>query len=155
MTPVRLPTGDPRLLEVLALIRSSFAYMHGRIDPPSSVLSLDLAAVKRQAQAGEIWGLGEPLEASVFLTPKSDCLYIGKLAVAESYRKRGLARLLVDHAATRARALGLAALELQTRVELEENHMTFGRMGFVQTGQTAHAGYDRPTSITMRRAILP
>ncbi len=33
--------------------------------------------------------------------------------------------------------------------------MTFGRMGFVQTGQTAHAGYDRPTSITMRRAILP
>ncbi len=72
MTPVRLPTGDSRLEDVLALIRSSFAYMDGRINPPSSVVSLDLAAVNRQAEAGEIWGLGEPLEASVFLTPKSD-----------------------------------------------------------------------------------
>jgi len=37
-------------------------------------------------------------------------LYLGKLAVAESHRGQGLARQLVDLAASRARALGLPAL---------------------------------------------
>jgi hypothetical protein len=49
-------------------------------------------------------------------------------------------------------ALGLDHLELQTRVELTENHATFRAMGFVETGRTAHPGYDR-TSITFRRAL--
>jgi hypothetical protein len=42
---------------------------------------------------------------------------------------------------------------LQTRVELVENHAAFSRMGFAKTGESAHPGYDRPTSITMRRAV--
>ena len=44
-------------------------------------------------------------------------------------------------------------LELQTRIELTENQATFGRMGFVKTAETAHEGFDRPTSITMRAKV--
>lgn len=136
---------------VLALIRREFGFMQGRIDPPSSMNALTEAAIALQAVAGEVWLIGtEPL-ACVFLTPKPPYLYVGKLAVATPARRQGLARLLVEVAAQRAQALGLVGLQVQTRVELLENHAAFAAMGFVQTHATAHAGYDRPTSLTFTR----
>ncbi|MEO3476437.1 GNAT family N-acetyltransferase [Phaeobacter sp. CAU 1743] len=153
LTPERLTASDARLEVVLDLIRRSFAFMEGRIDPPSSMRRLTVEALQEQCRRGEIWILGTPPLACVFLTPKPDCLYLGKLAVEESSRGAGLARILVDHAAQRARELGLPAVELQTRVELEENHQAFSRLGFVQVSATAHSGYDRPTSLTFRRPV--
>ena len=96
---------------------------------------------------------GTPV-ACMFLTPKPGALYVGKLAVAASHRGQGLARRMLDRAEARARDLGLPALELQTRVELVENQAAFLAMGFVEVGRTAHKGYDRPTSITYRRAVF-
>ena len=153
LTPERLAASDARLEAVLDLIRRSFAFMEGRIDPPSSMRRLTVEALQEQCRRGEIWILGTPPLACVFLTPKPDCLYLGKLAVEESSRGAGLARILVDHAVQRAKDLDLPAVELQTRVELVENHQTFSRLGFVQVGATAHPGYDRPTSLTFRRPV--
>ena len=156
MTPVRLTTGDDPA-PVLALIRTAFAYMDGRIDPPSSMHRLDAAEVARQAETGEVWVIGpaDAPRACVFLTPKPGTLYIGKLAVAGPARGRGLARRLVGLAETRALALGLPVLELQTRVELTENHAAFARLGFARVGGTAHPGYDRITSYTYRKPVNP
>ena len=67
---------------------------------------------------------------------------------------QGLARRLIEHAALRARSLGLPALELQSRVELTENHAAFQAMGFHEVGRTAHDGYAAPTSITFRRSVV-
>ena len=137
---------------ILGLLRDSFAFMEGRIDPPSSLRELTPGALSRQAEIGEIWILGPPL-ACVFMTPKPGVLYLGKLAVAAAHRGRGLARQLIEHAEARAAALRLPALELQTRVELLENQAAFRAMGFVETARTAHPGFDRPTSITYRRTV--
>jgi len=151
MTP-RLIT-DPALWPaVLALLHGAFAYMEGRIDPPSSLRTLTEEDLTRQAAAGEIWIIGAPV-ACVFLTPKPGALYIGKLAVAAETRGQGLARQLIDLAEDRARQMGLPVLELQTRVELLENQKAFRKLGFVEVGRTAHEGFDRPTSITYRRAV--
>ena len=65
-----------------------------------------------------------------------------------------LARRLLDQAEMRAREMGLPALELQTRVELVENQTAFLAMGFQEVARTAHKGFDRPTSITYRRAVF-
>lgn len=137
---------------ILRLIQTEFAYMEGRIDPPSSMHLLSLADIAKQAEQGEVWVIGEAL-ACMFLTAKAEVLYLGKLAVRADQRGRGFARVLVHCAQDRARALGLSAIELQTRVELIENHATFRALGFVETGRTAHAGYTRPTSITFRRSL--
>lgn len=145
---------DPSLWPpILRLLREAFAFMEGRIDPPSSLRDLTPAALTKQAQAGEIWVIGGPV-ACVFLTPKPGALYVGKLAVADACRGQGLARRLIDLAEARARLMGLPALELQVRVELVENQAAFMAMGFVEVGRTAHPGYQRPTSITCRRAVF-
>lgn len=151
MTP-QLAT-DPALWPpILALLHEAFAYMEGRIEPPSSLRNLTPEALTRQSELGEIWVIGAPV-ACVFLTPKPGALYLGKLAVAASHRGQGLARRLIGLAEERARVLHLPALELETRVELVENQAAFRAMGFEEVGRTAHPGYDRPTSITYRRAI--
>lgn len=140
---------------VLALIRESFAYMDGRIDPPSSMHRLTAADLAQSAGSGEVWILGPPDAplACVVMTPKPDALYLGKLAVSAAARGQGLSRKLIDCALGRARARGLPCLELQSRVELVENHAAFRAMGFVVVAATTHPGYDRPTSLTFRRPL--
>lgn len=138
---------------ILRLIRAAFAYMDGRIDPPSSMHRLTEAEIAANAETGEIWVIGTPPRACVFLTLQPDALYLGKLAVAAHHRGQGLARALLAVAEARAKALGLAWLELETRVELVENHRMFAALGFHEIGRTAHSGFDRPTSITLRKRV--
>jgi GNAT superfamily N-acetyltransferase len=151
MTP-SLATDPSFWPPILSLLHEAFADMATRIDPPSSLGDLTPQALDAQTRAGEIWIIGPPV-ACIFLTPKPQALYLGKLAVASSHRGQGLARVLIDQAELRARDRGLPVLELQTRIELVENHAAFRRLGFHETARTAHPGYDRPTSITFRRAV--
>ena len=135
---------------LLSLITETFGYMNGRIDPPSSATRLTSGDLARQSAKDEMWvieDLGKPI-ACMILSLRDDHLYLGKLAVAKAYRGQKLARQLVRHAASRAKALTLPAVTLQTRVELVENHAAFRAMGFEKIDGTAHAGYDRPTSLT-------
>lgn len=138
---------------LLRLIQTEFACMDARINPPSSMHRLTAATLAATAETAEIWVIGRPPIACVVLTPRSDRLYIGKLAVAAPQRRRGHARTLINRAELSARARNLAWLELETRVELTENHALFRAMGFAEVGRSAHPGFAAPTSITFRRAV--
>lgn len=153
MTPSRHDPADPALVDLFTLIRICFAYMDGRVDPPSSIHCTTLADLQKHCTIGEVWSLGAPPVAAVLFSFKPDALYLGKLAVAPEARGRGLARQLTGLAETRARARKLPALELQTRIELTDNHATFRALGFTEIARTAHAGYASPTSITFRKAL--
>ncbi|MEL7177462.1 MAG: GNAT family N-acetyltransferase [Pseudomonadota bacterium] len=153
VVPERCGPDDPRLPAILALIRIGFAGMEGRVDPPSSMHELTVDRIADQARVGELWVCGDDPVACVFLTPRPASLYLGKLTVAKAYRGTGFARRLVDLAETRARVLGLNVIELESRVELTENHAAFAKLGFVVTAETAHPGYDRTTSLTMCKDV--
>jgi ribosomal protein S18 acetylase RimI-like enzyme len=140
---------------LLALIQRAFKGMEGRIDPPSSLHRLTTEGIAEQARTGEVWVIGDPVAACVFLTVKPGRLYLGKLAVEPAQQGRGYGKALVRLAETRCAALGLPLLELETRVELVENHAVFRKLGFVETGRKAHAGFDRPTSITFAKTLNP
>ena len=141
--------------DLLALILDSFAYMDGVVDPPASGLALTAAALRDKArvETGLVALAEGRIVGCAFLNPRADHLYLGKLAVARDRQGRGVGRLLVRHAEGLALAAGKPALELETRIELTGNHAAFARLGFVKTGETAHPGYDRPTSITMRKML--
>ncbi len=140
---------------LLTLIHTEYAFMQGRVDPPTATDALTPEALADQAARGEIWVIeaAERPVACIFLTPKPPALFICKLAVASTHRGRGLARRLVAVAEDRAAARGLTHLALHNRVELTENHAAFTALGFAITGQTAHEGYERPTRVTMQRPV--
>lgn len=152
--PQRLMPGEDTG-PMLALLKAGFASMEGRIDPPSSLERMTTNDLSRLASEAEIWVIrnDDQMVACMILTPKPDHLYLGKLTVAASHRGKGVARRLIDHACARARALGLPAVQLQSRVELLENHMAFAAMGFQQIDATSHPGFDRPTSLTFERRV--
>ncbi len=137
---------------LLTLLKSSYAYMDGRIDPASSLRHLDARGLEEKSR-DELLILakvGELLVGCCFLKPDGDHLYVGKVAVSPAHQGQGIARALFDHVIARAKQEGWNGLELQTRIELIENHTAFAAMGFCKTGESSHEGYDRPTSITMR-----
>jgi len=153
MTPVRHRQSDPELVNILELIRTSFAYMDNLVDPPSLMHRLELDGVVNQCRQGEIWSIGKPPIACMLLNYKQDSVYLGKLAVAALYRRRGFAKKLIEGAEERARLRHLPFLELETRVELGDNHYTFTRLGFEKVGEGAQAGYDYSTFIVMKKPV--
>lgn len=146
---------DAELPDILGLMRAAFAYMDGVVDPPSSIHQMTLATLETRAKEAEIWTLGPPVLACVVLQIIPDALYIGKLSVAKDMRGQGLSRRLIGHAMSRARAFGVTSLELESRVELTDNHEVFLAMGFNEVARTSHPGFSKPTAITFRCPVVP
>ncbi len=149
MDPI-LATDPYDWADLLALISRAFACMEGRIDPPSSLNRLTPQGL---ARSGEVWVLGQPAQACMVLKPVEGALYLGKLAVEPALQGRGLGRLMVARAEDRAREMGLSRLDLETRVELEENHRFYLGLGFAEVGRSAHPGFDRPTSVRYAKRV--
>lgn len=144
----------PRLLQ---LLQASYAFMDDRIDPPSSLHRLDAVSLAEKSDNERLILAqdGGELAGCCFLKPGEDSYYVGKLAVDPRWQGQGIGRRLIDYAALLARQEDRSCLELETRIELIENHRAFAAMGFRKTGEKAHPGYDRPTSITMRLELPP
>ncbi|MEX2207162.1 MAG: GNAT family N-acetyltransferase [Myxococcota bacterium] len=149
------PPGFSEWAGLLALLHSAYAYMEGRIDPPSSLLRMDAKQLEAKARDEVlIVALADRrLVGCAFAALREDCVYVGKLAVDASVRRRGVARELMAAAETLARANARAFLELDTRIELIENHEAFAALGFGKVGESAHPGFERPTSIAMRKRV--
>lgn len=141
--------------ELLALLHRAYAYMEDRIDPPSSVHQLTEETIAEKSKneililatdAGELVGCA-------FAKPDGASLYIGKLGVDPALQRQGIGRQLMESAETFARERGLSTMELETRIELVENHRAFAAMGYSKTAEKAHEGYDRPTYIVMCKQL--
>jgi predicted N-acetyltransferase YhbS len=145
-----------RWQELLALIMSSFAYMDGVIDPPSSAhrLTLDNLSEKARAEIAFVAVDEGELLGCLFCRPEPPaCLYVGKLCVSPQAQGKGIGKMLLQRSEALARELALPALRLETRIELIGNHARFAAWGFVKTAENAHAGYDRTTSIEMTKVL--
>jgi GNAT superfamily N-acetyltransferase len=152
---VAIPADFGRWQEVLELILDAFSYMDGVIDPPSSahLLTADILRDKARSEAGFLAFKGGEIIGCVFACERATELYVGKLAVAKRCQGQGIGRRLVEAVEQLARERAKTAIELQARIELTANHLAFARLGFRETERTAHDGYEKPTSITMRKEL--
>jgi GNAT superfamily N-acetyltransferase len=142
----------PRLL---ALLKAAFASQERRIDPPSSVYALDVSSLAAKAHEEYLF-LGysdSELAGCVFAADRQSALYVSKFAVWPHLQGSGIGRRLMSAVEEFARQNGQAILELNTRIELTENHSTLERLGFIKTAEHAHEGFDRPTYITMQKRL--
>lgn len=137
------------------LLKESFDPLEARIDPPSSMTRLTPELLREKAGYELLLTCmhEEQLVATAFVKPNDNWGYIGKVAVSKGYRRQGISRRIFEIIEKHGRAAGWDYLELQVRVELTENQSTFGSFGFVKTAETAHEGYDRPTSFTMQKRL--
>lgn len=141
--------------ELFQFLVDAFSYMVDRIEPPSSLFSMNANLLRQKAEDEQLVIAKDEqiIVGCAFFRDVGDVIYIGKLAVGEPYRRKGIAATLIDMAEQQAKNSGRGYLELETRIELIENHATFKKLGFVKSGEKAHPGYSKPTSITMRKLI--
>ncbi len=138
---------------LLDLIQQAYAYMDARIDPPSSMYRLTVKNLIEKVKKETlllVWENGH-LIGCAFLREQADSYYISKLAVKRNRQGKGIGQKIIEACIHIAARRGKGNLDLETRVELIENHVFFERMGFVKTGETFHEGYTRPTAFKMRR----
>jgi predicted N-acetyltransferase YhbS len=153
----KVDDGFGRWDELLKLICEAFAYMDGVIDPPSSAHALTLENLRQKANDEVCFVARDEngkLLGCIFCKTEPATLYIGKLAVSPLAQGKGVGAALCAVAEQTAQQLGLKALRLQTRIELVDNHGTFGRWGFVKTAERSHAGYQRITYIEMQKPLF-
>ena len=115
-----------------AHLMACFAYMEELIDPPSSLHRLSAEGLAEKAQDGCIVlaFAGDQIAGCGFGRVRADHLYLDKLVVDEAWRGQGILRKMVELLAENAHAQNLYALQLQSRVELTDNHAAFRALGF-------------------------
>lgn len=140
---------------VAALIRTAFAAQPVVPDPPMSALRITAADIAAHLArgGGAVAELDGALAGSVLWEAQAGGLYISRVAVAPSFRRRGIARALIEASAAAARRQGLPRLHLSTRLVLLDNRRLFAACGFVEGEQSAHPGYAVPTMVAMSKPL--
>lgn len=154
---LRLRTASAADAERLSrLIVLAFSAYEIRLDPPSSALKETPDAIREKLGthgAALAESDGEAVGCVLFTPEDEDALYIGRLAVDPSWRRRGVARALIAHAEAEARRRGLGRLRIQVRIPLVDNQALFRSCGFVEVSRETHPGYAAPTTIRMEKRL--
>ena len=154
---IQAPQAFSQWAGLLELLHAAFAYQNARIDPPSSLYQLDAQSLAQKSHEENLFlalANGE-LFGCAFAKVKPSCVYVGKFAVWPANQGQGIGRRLMQDVESFAQKTGKPVMELDTRIELLENHQTFAAFGFVKTAEHSHAGYTRTTFITMQKALVP
>src|SRR3546814_19810394 len=93
---VTKPTGFADWTGLLALLRESYAFMDGRIDPPSSLHRFDAAKLAAKARDEELVlaFVNSELAGCLFAAPRTHSFYLGHITVPPGLQGRARARRL-------------------------------------------------------------
>jgi len=86
----------------------------------------------------------------VVLIEKENSILLDNFAVDPVYQGKGVGRLLINFAETKARELGYQNLDLYTHALMTENIEMYERMGYTETERRTQKGFQR---VYMRKAV--
>jgi predicted N-acetyltransferase YhbS len=141
---------------VRRLTRAAYEEHRELLDPPSGVHSETARAVERFLRlGGAMLALtdGETVGAVRYSRSDDDAIWLGRLAVLPSHRRRGIGRALVAAVEEKARRMGARRVTLGVRVQLPGNRALFESLGYRVDGERSHPGHDRTTWLHMSKAL--
>jgi predicted N-acetyltransferase YhbS len=143
---------------VAGLIVAAFEQYRGVLIPESGALRETgdgVAAELKSDAAGFVAEIDGAMAGCVLTRPMGPDLYLGRLSILPGARGLGLGRGLVEAVEADARRRGFGGALLKVRVALPGNQAFFERLGYVEIGREAHAGFDEMTTVIMRKPLAP
>ena len=140
-----------------ATIAAAFEQYRGKLVPESGAFreTAEAIATELQKGAGAIIAQRNGVILGCVMTKLEEGdLYLGRLSVLPTARGKGLAARLVEAVEDEARRRGLTGVRLGVRVVLTGNQRLFQSLGYREISRDAHEGFDHPTSINMRKALV-
>ena len=119
-------------LTVVQVVLSAFAEYDGALQVRPSALSDTVEQAEHAIEQGGVllaWDGGQAV-GTVRYDLREDCLYVGRLAVAPSHRRRGVGAALMRYIEELAPTLGRNRIELATRQSMPGNLAFYGRLGY-------------------------
>ena len=146
---------DQDIPTLVVVLRTAFEEYRGRLDPPSGAHTETVEKVRQKltTTCAVVAVINQEVAGCVFYQPENDLMYLERLAVLPLYRRRGLAKALIDYVEARARALGLSHVRLGVRVVLRDNWAYYERLGYYLVEYKAHQGYTEPTYAILEKDI--
>lgn len=155
MTDVSISAAGVLEADVICrVIHDCFAEYEGRLVPPSAALAESSVLIAYELTHGTTawlaWSSGEAV-GCVLARPKGSEFYFGRLSVVPSFRGCRVAALLIAAVEEAGRKRGFAAVVCSVRLVRDMKRRLFGQLGYVEIGQTAHPGFNEPTSVDLRK----
>ena len=140
---------------VAALLRAAFEEYRGKLDPPSGAHNetAELVREKLEYSRAVLALAGEVPAGCVFYETPEGYTYFSRLAVLPAYRRRGLARALIEYVEEQARALGRPRVRLGVRLALPRQRTYYERLGYRAIHALTHAGYTEPTYLMLEKQL--
>ena len=127
---------------VRAIVEAAYVHYVPRIGREPAPMTADYETL---VAAGDVW-IGERdgrVVGVLVIRASGDALELENVAVDPAAQGLGHGRALVRFAESRARELGLEAVELYTNEAMVENLQLYPRLGFVETERRVEDGYRR------------
>jgi predicted N-acetyltransferase YhbS len=156
-TPTRIlrPLRPQDAEAVAELINTAFASITPPLVPQPSALRETAESVAKSIATGGA-GVEENgrLIGAVLWEPRAGGLYFGRLSVAPTHRRQGIAQSLIAAAEAQARADGHPRIHAATRLALAGNRAMFKACGYTETDLHAHEGFDHPTWVDLEKHLV-
>jgi ribosomal protein S18 acetylase RimI-like enzyme len=125
---------------VQEIVRAAFEEYHGALPVSVSALDESVEDVRKAISSGQVLLALEGARAlgTVRYEVRPDLLYVGRLAVLPSDRKRGVGAALMAHVERLAPSLERTRIQLATRQSIPGNIAFYERLGYKVVERVPH-----------------
>lgn len=139
---VRLATAADAV-HIENIVRAAYQPYIERIGRKPAPMTVDYRTLIATTDQTSVLSGNDAVMGVLITVVECDHLLIENVAVDPRAQGRGYGRMLLSHAETQARELGLPQLRLYTNAAMTENLALYPRLGYTEVARRSEDGFDR------------